>query len=93
MLVPAASSPDRRWLVCVAAPKEVEAVLRGVGLAPRSSELAIDWRAREISPRLDLVVTGVGKANAAAGLARALDPARHGGRWNGCFQKWSAVIS
>lgn len=41
--------------------------------------VSIEWRGREVSGRFDLVVTGVGKANAAAGTARALDVARHRG--------------
>lgn len=68
-----------RWLLAVAAPKEVEAVLRGVGRACSPDETAIRWSARPISARLDLVVTGVGKANAAGAVARALDVEHHAG--------------
>lgn len=63
-----------RTLLVVAAPKEAEAVLRGLGVA---GESAIDWTPRAVSARFDLVVTGVGKANAAGATARALDPSRH----------------
>lgn len=64
-----------RTLLVVAAVKEAEAVLRGVSC---SAAAVIEWRVREIAGHLDLVVTGVGKANAAAGTARALDVLRHG---------------
>lgn len=79
-------------LVVVAAPKEVEAVLGGVGSRTGGSTGAgrggaggqdpiIEdvWVARPIGGRLDLVQSGVGKANAAGAVARCLDPARHGG--------------
>jgi futalosine hydrolase len=73
-------------LLVVAAPAEVTAVVRGVAMA--RGERAVDqsvldgpvhpeWRARKIADGLDLVVTGVGKANAAAAVARAIDPQRH----------------
>jgi futalosine hydrolase len=68
-----------RWLLAVAAPKEVEAVLRGAGRVASDADTAIRWSAREISARLDVVVTGVGKANAAGAVARALDAGRHAG--------------
>lgn len=71
-------TPDR-WLLAVAAPKEVEAVLRGVGLAAPPEDTAVRWMPREIATGLELTVTGVGKANAAAAVARAFDPLRHRG--------------
>ncbi|MBL8747181.1 MAG: futalosine hydrolase [Phycisphaerae bacterium] len=66
-----------RLLLVVAAPKEAAAILRGVGAVDVPT--SIDWRGRSIGARLDLVVTGVGKANAAAGTALALDTSRHVG--------------
>lgn len=66
-----------RYLLVVAAPKEAEAVLRGLGAG--GTGVAINWKGREVSGRFDLVVTGVGKANAAAGTALALDASRHSG--------------
>jgi futalosine hydrolase len=74
-----------RWLLAVAAPKEVEAVVGGllgdeaagrwlVGHRPGPS-----WVAHELAPRFELVVTGVGKANAAAAVARTFRPERHAG--------------
>lgn len=61
-------------MLVIAAPKEAEAVLRGL-CAP--GESTINWTPRSVSARFDLVVTGVGKANAAAATALALDPLRH----------------
>lgn len=61
-------------LVCVAAPVEGRAVLRGLG-ADGTPE--VRWRAEPVAPGVDLVMTGVGKANAAAGVARALERGRH----------------
>jgi futalosine hydrolase len=63
-----------RTLLVVAAPKEAEAVLRGLG-APKHS--TINWTPRAVGDRFDLIVTGVGKANAAAATARAFDGSRH----------------
>lgn len=67
--------PDApRWLVCVAAPKEAEAVLRRLspGQAPSI------WESLEL-PSAEVVLTGVGKASAAAAAARFYHPARHAG--------------
>lgn len=57
------------WLLVVAAPAEARAVLGGVGLEGPMPE---PWKAVPIADGLDLVVTGIGKANAAAGTALAL---------------------
>lgn len=38
----------------------------------------VRWSAVTLAPGVEMVVTGVGKANAAAGVARVFDPARHG---------------
>ena len=70
---------DRRVLVAVAAPAEARAVLGGFGGAnadPDGAETA--WKLVAVSDRFDVVVTGVGKANAAGAVARVTDPARHG---------------
>ncbi len=70
-------SKDRRsWLIAVAAPKELEAVARGLGYTDQLPGL---WQCACVSPRVDLVFTGVGKANAAGAVARVLDPDRHRG--------------
>lgn len=79
-------------LIVVAAPKEFEAVAAGaasatsgfpgVGRGGGAEERPITpsaWLARSVGARLDLVESGVGKANAAGAVARCLDPARHGG--------------
>lgn len=69
----------RRVLVAVAAPAEARAVLGGLG-GPSADLGAAEapWRLVEVSRRFDVVVTGVGKANAAGAVARVADPARHG---------------
>ncbi|MFG0260587.1 MAG: futalosine hydrolase [Phycisphaerales bacterium JB041] len=60
---------DRPCLLAVAAPGEVEAVLRSVGA---SAGLPGPWETVACGSRLHLVRTGVGKANAAGAVARAL---------------------
>ncbi len=70
-------SSDRRLLIAAAAPSEGAAILRGLGHV-RATAPEIDWTPIEAGERIDLVVTGVGKANAAGGVARAFDPGRHG---------------
>ncbi len=65
-----------RWLVVVAAPAEARAVLDGLGAGGAEAEPWILVRANE---RVDLVVSGVGKANAAGATARVFDPSAHAG--------------
>lgn len=76
------AGPGRRWLLAVAAPKEIRAVLAGLGVWADEGSVRVRWQARPVNDRFDLVATGVGKANAAAAVARALDPARHAGLIN-----------
>ncbi len=57
-------------LLAVAAPREAEAVLVGLGSA--DSTPPAPWTTRVLNDRLHLVVTGVGKSNAAGAVARAL---------------------
>lgn len=67
-----------KWLVAVAAPKEWSAI--APALSGRDDEpLPGEWALINLSTRLDAVLTGVGKANAAGAVARVLDPARHAG--------------
>jgi futalosine hydrolase len=73
--------PPDRVLLCVAAPAEVRAVL--ARLPADASPGAAEWAMLPIFPPsagragLDLVITGVGKSNAAGATARVLDPGRH----------------
>jgi len=66
---------DRRVLLVVAAPVEMKAVLAGIG-AKADTPTPI-WTRVEATPRFDVSLVGVSKANAAAGVALSLDPARH----------------
>jgi len=62
------------WLIAVAAPVEAGAVIMGTGSHVPVPER---WRPIPIAPGMDLVMTGVGKVNAAACVARLL-PGRYG---------------
>ncbi|MEM9082786.1 MAG: futalosine hydrolase [Planctomycetota bacterium] len=65
-------------LIVVAAPAEARAVLRATSLDPETEISA--WSAIKLPApheHLELLLTGIGKANAAAGLVAAFDPPRH----------------
>ncbi len=62
-------------LIAVAAPAEARAVLAGLGADTAAAELP--WRLHAAAPGFDVVVTGIGKANAAGAVGRVLDPQRH----------------
>lgn len=65
----------RASILCVvAAPLEARAVRDGVGAGARPGT---PWRVVPLIPGVSLVETGIGKVNAAAALARALDRARY----------------
>ncbi len=63
-------------LLAVAAPSELRAVLRGLGVKIAPEPRA--WTTIDAG-RFDVVLAGVGKANAAGAVARLLDPSRHAG--------------
>lgn len=63
---------NSRILFVTAAPKEAAAIA-GVFDAPAPAP----WRPVELAPWLDLVVSGVGKSNAAGATARFANPERH----------------
>jgi len=65
-----------RWLLVVAARAEAEALLDGLGAHATPPE---PWRPIECADHLDLVVSGVGKANAAGATVRAFEPSLHAG--------------
>lgn len=65
----------RRWLIVTAAPKEAAAAQMALG----GDRAAAPWETIEAGDRFDVVLSGVGKANAAGATARALHPERHGG--------------
>lgn len=60
-------------LLVVAAPNEAQAILRTCGGVP----LPAPWRCISVGPYLDMVVSGISKANSAGAAARVLDPLRH----------------
>jgi len=60
-------------LLVVAAPNEAQAILSSRGGLP----LPPPWSCMTVAPHLDMVISGVSKANAAGAAARVLDPARH----------------
>lgn len=75
---------ERMVLLIVAAPIEASAVRRGVlnaadGDATGSENTDAPWALEPLAPGFDLVVSGVGKAQAAGAALWAFDPARHRG--------------
>lgn len=71
---------DRRWLLAVAAPSEAGAIAARLGSSARGAGPAPEdayWKAVDLNGRMSLVLTGVGKANAAGAVARVFDPSRH----------------
>lgn len=63
----------RRVLLVAATGKELGALGLAEEVLPRE-----EWVRGAVGGRLDVVISGVGKANAAAATARAIDPGRHG---------------
>lgn len=61
-------SPASRILLIVATPVEARAILAATGVPLTAADE--QWRLHPISSRLDLVVCGIGKANAAAATVR-----------------------
>lgn len=62
-------SPDERCLVVVAAAFEARAIIAGFGA---NTSIPDSWSVRALGPRFDLLVSGVGKSNAAGATVRAL---------------------
>jgi futalosine hydrolase len=71
-------APGSRLLVAVATPLEASAIPGG-SLPPPSDPI---WNPHPIADRVDLVITGVGKAPAAAAVASILAKGAHGGVLN-----------
>jgi futalosine hydrolase len=63
----------RTLLLAVAAETEARAVFGALG----QTAMPAEWSIRHAAPSIDVLVTGVGKSNAAGALARSLDPTRH----------------
>jgi futalosine hydrolase len=64
----------RALLLAVAADSEARAVMAAIGRAPIPSP----WTLTPAAPQVEVIITGVGKSNAAGAVARVLDPRRHG---------------
>lgn len=67
--------PPAPWLLAVAAPAEARAAVQGLGAADLDLH---DWVPAPVCDGLDLVTTGIGKANAAAGVGIALSSRTYG---------------
>ncbi|USN99960.1 MAG: futalosine hydrolase [Phycisphaeraceae bacterium] len=74
--MPAEAPSPARVLIAVAAPREAEAVRAAIG---SREEAGPGWAVESGDRGFDLIRTGVGKAQAAAAVAWAFDPARHAG--------------
>ncbi len=66
-----------RALLVVAAPQEARAVLRGLRGAAGGAEAPAPWRAAPVGDQFDVLLTGVGKANAAGAVSRVFRAERH----------------
>lgn len=67
----------KRMLLVAAATTEAKAVFRAARMPVPGNGVDV-WQVIELSAGVDLVVSGIGKANAAAAAARCADPSRHG---------------
>ncbi|MBX3317839.1 MAG: futalosine hydrolase [Phycisphaeraceae bacterium] len=65
--------PNNRILVVVASEIEARAVAQGLGI----ENWGEPWRTHPITNLADLLLTGVGKSNAAGAVARAIDRSRY----------------
>lgn len=66
---------DRAVLLAVAAPREMDAVLAGLGVSMLMPPAP--WTLHAVRPQIDVMLTGVGKVNAAGAVAARCDPSRH----------------
>ncbi len=71
--------PGSTILIAVATPREASALRRPLRLTVENLQ---PWVLVQTPVGFDVVLTGVGKANAAGGVARVLDPDRHAGVLN-----------
>jgi len=62
--------------MAIAAPRELDAAMGAFGYTGDRPSL---WQRVDVSDRIDLVWTGVSKANAAGAIGRVFDPSKHGG--------------
>jgi futalosine hydrolase len=73
-------SNQGRILFALAAPIEFRSACTGLGIVPDNPLMNTmpAWGVPVTIGSVDLMLTGIGKANAAGAVARALDPTRHG---------------
>lgn len=71
---------SQKALIAVASPGEAAAVLVGFGIKHEAAHEHAQrrWEVQHVGDRFDLLVTDIGKANAAAAVALAYDPRHHG---------------
>jgi len=69
-------SLDKMLLIVVAAPNEFRAIVEGVGAPIAHSPPC--WTRQRLTSVAEVVLSGVGKANAAGAVARCFDAERHG---------------
>ncbi|HVZ94364.1 MAG TPA: futalosine hydrolase [Phycisphaerales bacterium] len=68
----------KRWLLVVAVPAEARAVRAGLEDTKAGASFEY-WAPAPIGDRFELLMSGIGKANAAGAVARVLDPRRYAG--------------
>jgi futalosine hydrolase len=73
--VDAAERSSGDWILLAAAATEAKALLRGFGADPGLSDAP--WALHPLGDGIQLLVSGIGKANAAGAVGRFADPARH----------------
>ena len=69
------NTKPNRWLIVVAAPREVRAVLDGLGA--EGCEIPSPWSLHRVGECFDVLHCGVGKSNAAGATAHHVDPRTH----------------
>lgn len=71
------------FLLAIATELELRPILHALGISDQFPTPIPTWVRLALGYGCEAVVTGVGKANAAGGVARTLDPSRHLGVLNG----------
>ena len=83
MFNPALEKSDLVLLLAVAAPGEADAIRKEFGkITPDNTNSADCWEIEPLAAGVEMVVTGVGKSQAAGAIGWAFDPDRHAGVLN-----------